>query len=277
MIALQTKMQAGSECEIEALLGTIYAQYHYDFRHHVRSVMQRRLARACNVLRIPDLKMLRERIQDPAVFAQVLGFLTIQVSDLFRDPPYFRAIREEVVPHLATYPSIKIWVAGCGAGEEAYSFAIMLAEEGLLDRTLIYATDIDPESLRIASLGTYALDRIQGFTRNYFEAGGRASLSDYFTTAYGHAAFVPSLRKHIVVADHCVATDSAFAEVQLVSCRNVLIYFDRHLQDRALGLFQQSLTRRGFLGLGSKEGLSGSAHETQFVPFARQERIYRSR
>jgi chemotaxis protein methyltransferase CheR len=262
------------EVELEVLLGTIYTHYHYDFRHHVRSVMRRRVARACDVLDIPDLLELRQRIADPNVFTRLLGLLTIQVSDLFRSPSYFRAIRERVVPYLATYPSIKIWVAGCGAGEEAYSWAIVLAEEGLLDRALIYATDIDPESLRIGAVGAYELERAPGFSQNYVAAGGRGSLSSYYDVTCGKLAFAPSLRKRIVVADHCLATDAVFAEVHFVSCRNVLIYFDRSLRDRALGVFRDSLCPRGFVGVGEKESLVGSH---ALVPFAARERIYRAR
>ncbi len=258
------------------LLDAIYAHYHYDFRHHVRSLVARRVARALTITNSTGIAELQRRIvDDPDVFATLLGVLTIQVSDLFRDPRFFRAVREHVIPHLATYPSIKIWIAGCGYGEEAYSFAIALDEAGLLERTLIYATDIDRESLRIAESGAYALDRVRGFTHNYFDAGGTGSLADYYTTAYDRAVFAPHLRKRIVVADHCLATDAAFAEVQLVSCRNVLIYFDRHLQDRTVGLFRDSLCARGFLSLGTKESLALSSHAHAFEPFAPSNRIYR--
>ena len=165
---------------------------------------------------------------------------------MFRDPAYFRALREQVVPLLRTYPSLKVWVAGCSTGEEAYSLAILLREEGLLQRTLIYATDINPHTLERAEAGIYAIDRIAGFTINHRESGAKSSLSDYYTAAYGRAIFDKSLREHIVFSDHSLATDSVFAEVQFVSCRNVLIYFNRALQDRAVGLFRDSLCRKGF-------------------------------
>lgn len=266
------------DVELELMLEAIYRRYHYDFREYSRPLMRRRVERARASLGSPTVTHLVDRVvHDPAIFAEVLRFLTIQVSDLFRDPAYFRALREQVAPHLATYPSLRVWVAGCGTGEEAYSMAILLHEEGLLERSLVYATDIDAESLRAARAGAYELDRVRGFSESYFRAGGRASLSDYYTAAYSHAAFSPLLRRRILFSDHCLATDAAFAEVQLVSCRNVFIYFDRALQDRAVGLFRDALCPRGFLGLGAQETLSFSDHDPAFEPFAAGERIYRLR
>ena len=264
--------------ELDLLLEEIYRRYHYDFRSYARSSLHRRIAHAQSSLGSSSVKHLRESvIRDPRAFTELLRYLTIQVSDFFRDPGYHRILREEVMPHLATFPSLKIWVAGCGTGEEAYSIGIILQEEGLLDRSLIYATDIDAESLRAAEAGIYRLERVRGFSENYIRAGGRASLSNYYTTAYSHAVFTPLLRKHVMFSDHSLATDAAFAEVQLVSCRNVLIYFDHELQHRAIGLFRDSLCPRGFLGLGSKETLTFSAHAAAFEPFAADERIYRVR
>lgn len=264
------------EADLDLLLEAIFHRYHYDFRQYARSLLHRRVARARSSLRCPTVARLRDRVvDDPAAFAALLHFLTIPVSDLFRDPEYFRVLREEVLPHLATHPSLRLWVAGCGTGEEAYSLAILLHEAGLLERSLVYATDIDEVSLRIAERGTYALERVRGFSESYFRAGGTASLSDYYTAAYSRVAFGPRLREHILFSDHSLATDAAFAEVQLVSCRNVLIYFDRRLQDRAIGLFRGSLSPRGFLGLGAKETLSFSSQATAFETFARAERIYR--
>jgi chemotaxis protein methyltransferase CheR len=208
------------------------------------------------------------------VFPQLLQMLTVQVSDMFRDPSFFRTLRERVVPFLRTYPSLKIWVAGCSSGEEVYSMAILLSEEGLLDRTMIYATDINAEALRRAEAGVYPLDRISSFTENHRNSGGHGSLSRYYTAAYGSAVFDRSLLKRVVFSDHSLATDNVFAEVQLISCRNVLIYFDRSLQDRALGLFRDALCRRGFLGLGAKESLHSSAHASDFTECAPPERWY---
>jgi chemotaxis protein methyltransferase CheR len=201
----------------------------------------------------------------------------VQVSEMFRDPTYFRALREHVVPLLRTYPSLKVWVAGCSAGEEAYSIAILLREERLLSRTLIYATDINPQVLSKAEAGIYDIDRIAGFTLNHRGSGAISSLSDYYIAAYGRAVFDKSLRDHIVFSDHSLATDSVFAEVQLVSCRNVLIYFNRELQNRALGLFHDSLCRQGFLGIGAKETLKFSTQAGGFDSLVHQERIYQKR
>ena len=184
---------------------------------------------------------------------------------MFRDPRYFRALRETVVPLLRTYPSLKVWVAGCSTGEEVYSLAILLREEGLLERTLIYATDINPQALQKAEAGVYDVERIAGFTENHRQSGA-PRLARPTTTPPPTAAPCSTSRcsEHIVFSDHSLATDSVFAEVQLVSCRNVLIYFDRALQDRALGLFRESLCRKGFLGIGSKESLRFSAHADAF-------------
>ncbi len=216
-------------------------------------------------------------MHEPEVFYALLDYLTIQVSEMFRDPSYFRSLREHVVPLLRTYPSLKVWVAGCSAGEEAYSLAILLREEGLLSRTLIYATDINPHTLQKAETGIYPVDRIAGFTVNHRESGASTSLSDYYTAAYGRAIIDKSLKDHIVFSDHSLATDSVFAEVQLVSCRNVLIYFNRELQDRALALFNESLCRHGFLGIGAKESLRFSSQEDGFDVFVREDRIFRKR
>jgi chemotaxis protein methyltransferase CheR len=240
--------------------------------------LRRRVERAQASVGSPSLAHLLDRVLgSPGTFTELLHFLTIQVSDLFRDPIYYAVLRERVLPHLATYPSLRMWVAGCGTGEEAYSLTILLEEEGLLERSLIYATDIDADSLEIARAGIYGLDRVRSFTDNYYRSGGRTSLSSYYTEAYGRVVFSPRLRKHVLFSDHSLATDAAFAEVQLVSCRNVLIYFDRELQDRSLGLFQEALCPRGFLGLGLKETLAFSSQASSFEPFAAGERIYRVR
>ena len=208
------------------------------------------------------------------MFTDLLSYLTVQVSDMFRDPSYFKALREQVVPYLRTYPSIKLWVAGCATGEEAYSLAILLDEEGLLERTLIYATDINPECLRVAEEGVYDLERFARFSANYLAAGGRASLSDYYSAGYSSAVLDRRLKKAILFSDHSLATDSVFAEVELISCRNVLIYFERALQDRAIGVLRDSLCRRGFLGLGMKETLRFSPHAADLVELLPDAHIY---
>ena len=263
------------EIELKLLLEAIFLRFRYDFRSYSMASLKRRLSRAMVELGVTSLSALQERVlHDAQVFPQLLQFLTVQVSDMFRDPPFFRALRERVVPFLRTYPSLKLWIAGCSSGEEVYSMAILLKEEGLLERTIIYATDINAEALRRAEAGVYPLDRIPAFTENHRLSGGHGSLSSHYTAAYGSAVFDRSLLKRVVFSDHSLATDHVFAEVQLISCRNVLIYFDRALQDRAIGLFKDALCRRGFLGLGSKESLHSSGHASQFSEFAGPERWY---
>lgn len=263
------------DLELGLLLDAIYHKYHYDFRRYSEASLKRRATAALHHFDCDSLSLLQERvIREPLVFAQLLRFLTVQVSDLFRDPTYFKSIRDKVVPYLSTYPSLKVWVAGCATGEEAYSLAILFAEEGLLDRTLIYATDIHPESLRAAEAGVYETDRFVRFSENYLAAGGRSSLSSYYTANHSSAVLDRSLKKAILFSDHSLATDSVFAEVQLASCRNVLIYFEKALQDRAIGVLRDSLVRKGFLGLGLKETLRFSAHAAEFVDFVHGDRIY---
>jgi chemotaxis protein methyltransferase CheR len=216
-------------------------------------------------------------LHDPGVFQALLETLTIPFTEMFRDPAYWLALRQEVVPLLRTYPSLKIWVAGCSTGEEAYSLAILLREEGLLERTLIYATDINAATLEKAAEGVYAVGRVAGFTENHRQSGSTTSLSEYYTAAYGRAVFDKALKSNIVFSDHSLATDSVFAEMQMVSCRNVLIYFSRPLQDRAFGLFRDSLCHRGFLGLGAKESIRLSSHAEAFTELAPGTRIYQKR
>lgn len=266
------------DLEIQLLLEALYQRYHYDFRHYARASIKRRLVQARTQLGFASVSAMQDRVlHDPAMLPRLLDFLTVQVSEMFRDPSYFRALREKVLPHLRTYPSLKVWIAGCSTGEEVYSLAILFREEGLYDRTIFYATDINPEALAAAEAGVYALDRIRKFTQNHQASGGKSSLSDYYTAAYGRAVFEKSLRNRVVFSDHSLVTDAVFAEMHLISCRNVMIYFDRPLQDRAIGLFRESLTRKGFLGLGSKESLRFSTHAPAFVEFAGAEKIYQRR
>jgi chemotaxis protein methyltransferase CheR len=270
----------GPEFEIELglLIDAIYRLYHYDFRGYALASLRRRLKAAMVKFGCRTLSQLQDKVMhDPETFPSLLDYLTVQVSEMFRDPDYFGALRAQVVPLLRTYPSLKVWVAGCSTGEEAYSLAILLREEGLLAKTLIYATDINPHSLQKAAAGVYAVERIAGFTANHHRSGAHASLSEYYTAAYGGAVFDRSLREHIVFSDHSLATDSVFAEVQLVSCRNVLIYFNHVLQDRAFGLFQEALCHSGFLGIGSKESTRFSAHAAGFTEFVREQRIFQKR
>lgn len=266
------------DIEIQLLLQAIFDKYSYDFRGYSMSSVRRRMHNALVTFELASISRLQEKVlHDSSFFYELLQFLTIPTSEMFRDPTFFFQMRENVLPILATYPSLKIWIAGCSTGEEIYSYAILLHELNLLERTTIYATDINPKSLKKAELGIFALDKMKEYTQNYQKSGGIKSFSDYFKTDSNSALFDRQLKKNVVFADHSLATDSVFSEVQLVSCRNVLIYFDQDLQNRAQSLFYDSLSRRGFLGLGSKETLRFSKFDDKYDPFAKNEKIYRKK
>ena len=263
------------DIEVRLLLEALYSRYHYDFRNYAMASVKRRLRQAREQLGFDTLSALQESLlRDSGMLPRLLGYLTVQVSEMFRDPSYFRAIRENVVPHLRTNPSLKVWIAGCSSGEELYSFVILFREEGLEQKTIFYATDINQQALGQAEAGIFGLDRIRSFTENHRKSGGKSSLSDYYSAAYGRASFDKTLRRNVLFSDHSLVTDAVFGEMHLISCRNVMIYFDRTLQDRALGLFKDSLARKGFLGLGAKESLRFSTHAGAFGDFVREEKIY---
>lgn len=264
------------DIELKLLIEAIYLQYSYDFRDYSQASLKRRVQLAVSQLGCAGISELQRRIlYDPQAFMQLLQYLTIPVSEMFRDPGYYLALREQVMPVLRTYPSLKIWIAGCSTGQEVYSMAILLKEEGLLERSIIYATDINPKALDRARQGIYPIEQLRRSTERYQRAGGTTAFSDYYTAAYDSAIMDKSLKERVTFSDHSLATDSVFAETQLISCRNVLIYFNKPLQDRAFGLFRESLCHRGFLGLGSKETLEFSAYASQFEAFDRQQRIFR--
>lgn len=272
------RASAQFDLELRLLLEGVYSRYAYDFRDYAPASLRRRVRQAMSRFECRTVSQLQSRVlHEPEVFAGMLQYFTVQVSEMFRDPAYFAAIRTRVAPLLATYPYVKVWVAGCSTGEEAWSLAILLDEEGLLERTLIYATDINQQALAVAQAGLYALDRMALYSANYLRAGGKASLADYYTAAYNGAIFDKRLKSHIVFTDHSLATDSVFSEVELVSCRNVLIYFNHDLQSRAIGLFHEALAPRGFLGIGSRENLRFSTHGEAFEDFAPAERVYRKK
>ena len=263
------------DTEVAALLHDIYVHYNQDFRQYATVSLQRRLSWAMRKLQLDDLGQLRAYIlKSPQNFSELLQYVTVPVSTMFRDPGYFAALRHHVIPMLKTYSTPKIWVAGCSAGEEAYSLAILLREENLLDRTVIYATDINPAALERAARGIYRLEHIAQYTENYQQAGGTGSFSDYYHAAYGNAIFDKTLRKNIIFTEHSLATDRVFSEVQLISCRNVLIYFQRVLQNSTFALFHESLCRKGFLGIGSRETLNYSEYVNRFDLRCKDSRIY---
>ena len=275
---MPTGMKDVERAQLQALMEAIYQRYSYDFRDYSPASQLRRLHHALERLHCADLAALQQRVLDePACFGELLQILTVPVTQMFRDPAFFLALRENVVPVLKTYPSPTIWVAGCCTGEEALSLAILLHEEGLLERSRIYATDINPQALATAARGVYPLHRMQEYADNYVAAGGLGQLSDYYILEHATARFDARLLEKINFADHSLATDSVFVETQLVLCRNVLIYFNKTLQERSLALFHESLCHRGFLGLGSKESVQFTRFATDFEPVAGQEKLYRKR
>ena len=262
--------------EIALLLEGVYRHYGYDFRNYAPASLRRRIRQRVLDEGLRTVSGLREKVlHDPDCLDRLLLGLSINVSAMFRDPPFYRALRTEVVPLLRTYPFLRIWHAGCSTGEEVYSMAILLAEEGLYERARIYATDMNEVVLRQAREGILPLSAMREYTANYLQAGGREAFSSYYTASYGNAILRPSLRRNIVFAPHNLATDSVFNEFQVIICRNVMIYFDPELQARAHGLFLDSLVRLGFLCLGSRESLTGLPHESSYEGFDPEQRIYR--
>ncbi len=270
--------RSNEDIELRLLMDAIYAKYSHDFRQYAGTSQKRRVRKALEVMDCATISALQEKVlHDPSAFQQLLGLLTISFSEMFRDPSFYLSLRAHVVPVLHTYPSLKVWIAGCSTGEELYSMTILLEEEGLLDRSLVYATDINPASLEKAEQGVFPLDRLRSYTANYQAAGGKRAFSDYYLAAYQAARFDRRLLRNVTFADHSLATDNVFSETHLILCRNVLIYFDRTLQDRALGLFHESLGHRCFLGLGSKESIDFSAYADRFEAVVRSERLYRKK
>jgi chemotaxis protein methyltransferase CheR len=262
--------------EIELLLEGIYQHYGFDFRSYAYASIRRRLWRRIGAEGLKTVSALQERLlHEPAMMERVLLDLSINVTAMFRDPTFYLAFRQKVVPLLRTYPFIRIWHAGCSTGEEVYSMAILLEEEGLYERARIYATDINELVVHRARAGIFPLERMQEYTENYIRAGGTRSFSEYYVAKYDGALFSPSLQRNVVFSQHNLVTDRSFAEFNVILCRNVLIYFDRTLQMRVHGLFHESLVHLGVLCLGSKETLRLSDYEDSYEELSGPERIYR--
>ncbi len=265
------------QLEIRLLLEAIHAQYGYRFQDYAPASMQRRVRAALARSGLGHLGDLQHRLLvDPEFFARMLDDLTVRVSDVFRDPPFFRAFRQKVVPYLRTYPLLKVWHAGCASGEEAYTTAILLSEEHLYDRAQIYATDMSPTALEMAREGVYAEERADEFERNHRASGGTQPLDTYFSRAYGRVVVRESLRRNIVFFQHDLASDHALGEMHVVFCRNVLIYFGAELRERAFHTFTGCVDRGGFLCLGLNESLPSSARDS-FAECDATQRIYRRR
>lgn len=268
--------EAVEQLEIDLLLEAIFQRYGHDFRSYARASIGRRIRKFIGKTECGSIaEMIPKVLHDKDFFSQLLPYFSIPVTEMFRDPFVYRALREKVVPLLRTYPFIKVWHAGCATGEEVYSLAILLKEENLYERTTIYATDFNDSALADARAGIYPRERMEGFAQGYQEAGGTGSLSDYYHARNGAIAMESSLRDRITFANHNLATDSEFGEMHLIFCRNVAIYFNRELQDRVYGLFSDSLTHGGFLCLGSKEDLQLSDAADDFEIVDREARLYK--
>ena len=266
------------QIEIDLLLEAVYRRYGYDFRSYARASIERRTRQflagsGCATVS----EMIGRVLHDQEFFSRLAQYFSISVTEMFRDPLVYRTVREKVVPLLRTWPHFKIWHAGCATGEEVYSLAIVLKEEGVYDRATIYATDFNDEALERAREGVYEIAKLQEATRNYQQAGGKASFSQYYHARYDAAAMDGALKERILFSGHNLASDSAFGEMHLIFCRNVLIYFNRDLQNRALGLFTQSLVHGGFLCLGTKERLQFTDVDGRYDAVDDRARIYKKK
>jgi chemotaxis protein methyltransferase CheR len=264
--------------EVDLLLEALYRRYGYDFRSYARASVERRVRQFLSAKGLHAVSDLIPRVMhDEGVFSELAQQFSVSVTEMFRDPFVYRVLREQVVPTLRTFPFIKVWAAGCATGEEVYSLAIVLKETGILERATIFGTDFNDSALERAKQGIYPAERIQEFTKGYQEAGGTRSFSEYYQAGYGSALLDASLGERITFANHNLTADNVFGEMHLVFCRNVLIYFDRDLQSRALRLFTESLVRGGFLVLGTKEDLRFSDVADEYEGVDRASRIYRKR
>ncbi len=271
-------MNSLEEIELELLLEAIFKRYGYDFRNYSKASMKRRVKlfmAKTNLKKISEVTT--QLLYNETFFQALIQNFSIPVTEMFRDPDVYVSLRENVLPFLKTYPFVKIWHAGCASGEEVYSLAILLHEEGLYDRTTIYATDFNEDMLQRAKQGIYPLGEIKTFIDNYNKSGGTASLADYFEAHYDSVIMSQSLKKNITFARHNLAVDSVFGEMNLILCRNVLIYFDRNLQDHVLHLFDKSLIRGGFLGLGKKETIQFSTVSPSYDAIDQERKIYRKK
>lgn len=262
--------------EIELLLEGVHRIYGYDFRNYALPSLRRRIWHQVHAEHVVTISGLQEKVlHNRDAFERLVYSLSIPVTEMFRDPSLFKMFREKVVPILRTYPYIRIWHAGCSTGEEVYSTAIILHEEGLYEKSRIYATDMNARSLQLAKEGIFGIQKMKQYTKNYMEAGGTRSFSDYYSARYNSVIFNPFLRKNMIFAEHNLATDVSFNEFNVIFCRNVMIYFDDELRDRVHALFHESLSHFGILVLGSKESIHFTAYSDSYEPLDRAEKIYR--
>ncbi len=274
----QEILKENENIEIELFLQAVYMKFGYDFRNYGKAHIKRRVRHRLSVSDFDNVSQLIHRLlYDPVFYQELLQDLSITVTEMYRDPDFYLAVRREVVALLKTYPFIKIWHAGCATGEEVYSMAILLKEEGLLKRTQIYATDFNQMALQKARNGIYPIDRVKEYTQNYQKSGGKASFSDYYNARYESVILNESLKENIVFADHNLVTDGVFGEMNMVICRNVMIYFDKDLQNKVIRLFYDSLVPGGFLCLGSKESLRFATIANKFDVTSEKQKIYRKK
>lgn len=265
-----------SEEEIETLLNDLLEQFGYDFRDYSSASIKRRVNRLFSIDKFKTFGEFRFRIMhDEKYISRFIQEITVNVTEMFRDPSFYKLLRQQVLPVLATHPFIRIWHAGCSTGEEAYSMAILLKEANLLDKSLIYATDINPGVLEKVTKGIYPLSAMKQYSENYIQCGGQQDFSSYYTAKYDHAKFDDSLKRKMIISTHNLVSDSSFNEFQLVVCRNVLIYFNKKLQDKVLDLFDTSLERLGFLALGAKEQVKFSNIGKKYVQLEGNEKVWR--
>ncbi|WP_333863478.1 CheR family methyltransferase [Sphingobacterium sp.] len=252
--------------EIDILLEDIYRDYGYDFLQYSRASIKRRINRIMTNDRLASFAELRFALKDNPTFLQhFVEEITVNLTEMFRDPLFFRQLREEILPQLGTYPLVRVWIAGCSTGEEAYSMSILLKEANLHHKSLIYATDINPRVLEIARNGVYPLSQIKSFSENYIESGGKQDFSKYYTANYEWAKFNADLKQKMILSTHNLVSDTSFNSFQLILCRNVLIYFNKDLQERVFKLFDASLENLGYLALGSKETIRFSSIQHNFT------------
>ncbi len=264
--------------EIDSFIDAVLFRYGYDFRHYARASLERRIMNRLDSSNLNNVsQMIPLILHNPEFFDLFLKDMSITVTEMFRDPSVFRTIRTVITEQLRTYSRLNIWVAGCATGEEAYSLAILLEEEGLLKRATIYATDYNSHAVEQAKNGVYSITQVKKFTKNYQLSGGTGSFADYCRADNDTAVMSDYLKKKITFANHNLVKDTKFAQMQLILCRNVLIYFDKILQDRVLSLFDESLIHRGFLVLGDKEKLDFTAVRDKFDEVSAKERIYRKK
>ena len=261
--------------DVTILLNDLLDHYGYDFTEYSKASLKRRIQRLFTLDKFPSFAELRYRVKnDEDYLKRFVEEITVNVTEMFRDPAFYEALRKDVLPVLATYPLIRIWHAGCSTGEEVYSMAILLKEANLLQKSLLYATDLNPDVLEKAKAGIFPLSQMKQHSENYIQAGGKKEFSDYYTSRYDRAIFDKSLSKKMIFATHNLVSDRSFNEFQLILCRNVMIYFDKELQDRVLHLFDQSLESLGFLALGSKETLRFSSISSSYT-LVSKEKIWR--